>query len=121
MSKSDGFTLIEILVAGAILVVVLLGVATMSLTAHGQLHRSGEETTAAILGQQRIEWLRNQGYDSSDLGAGSTTESLGGTYAGYSRTTAVQADTPRAGVKQVTVTTITPAGLRFDAWVLVAE
>ena len=47
--------------AALVLVLVLLGVASMVLTGRGQLHRSGEQTAATTLVQQRIEWLRNQG------------------------------------------------------------
>ena len=121
MNKSNGFTLVEVLVAGIVLVLVLLGVVSMSLAAHGQLHRSGEQTAATTLAQQRMEWLRNQGYDATDLTAGTTNETLGGTYAGYTRTTTVQDDTPRAGVKQLAVTTNTPSGLRCELVSLLAD
>lgn len=121
MKNSDGFTLIEVLVAGLVLVIVLLGVASMSLTARGELNRSGEQTTATTLVQQHIEWLRNQGYEASDLAAGTTNETLGGTYAGYTRTTTIQDDTPRAGIKQVTLTMSTPSGLSFETVSLIAE
>jgi Tfp pilus assembly protein PilV len=111
VSRSDGFTLIEVLVAAGLLTLVLLGVASMSLAAQGQVFRSGEQTVATMLGQQRIEWLRNQGHGSADLTAGTVTELLGGNYAGFTRTTVVQDDTPVAGIKQVTITTVTPKGL----------
>jgi Tfp pilus assembly protein PilV len=121
VKNSDGFALVEVLVAGLVLVLVLLGLASISLSARGQLRRSGEQTAATTLVGQRIEWLRNQGYDADDLTAGTTTENLSGTYAGYTRTTTVQDDSPRAGVKQVTVTANTPSGLRFEAVSLIAE
>lgn len=121
MKNEQGFTLIEVLIAGAILVIVLLGVAAMTLSAYGQLSRSGEQTVATTLSQQRIEWLRNQGYASSDLNAGTTVETLGATYAGYTRTSTVMADTPRSGVKQVTVRTVAPSGLAFEVVSLVGQ
>ena len=121
MRDQSGFSLVEVLVAGALLVVVLLAVAGMSLTAFGHLGRSGEQTSAAALGQQRVEWLRNQDWSSADLSAGTTTEVLAGTYAGFVRTTTVQDDTPRAGVKRLTVATTTPSGRGASVVALLAE
>jgi type IV pilus assembly protein PilV len=120
MNRSDGFTLIEIVAATAVLIVILLGVASMSLAASGQLSRSGEQTTATVLGQQRIEWLRNQGYSSADLAAGTVTELLQGDHEGFTRTTVVQDNTPVTGIKQVTVTTLSPKGLAVTVVTLVA-
>ena len=121
MNGSDGFSLVEVLVAGLLLLLMLLGVASMSLTAFHQLDRGGDQTVATTLAQQRIEWLRNQGYASNDLNAGTTTETLSGDYVGYGRTTQILVDTPRAGVKQVSVTTMTPDGLTVSVVSLVAE
>ena len=121
MRRDDGFTLVEVLLASAIMLTVLLGVATMSLTAQSHLARSGQQTAATMVSRQRVEWLRNQGYASSDLAAGTTTETLTGTYAGYTRTTTVLNNTPRAGVKQVTVTTTAPSGVGVTVVSLVAE
>ena len=55
-------------------ITLALGVASMSMTAYHQLDRSGDQTVATALGQQRIEWLRNQGYASADLNAGTTRD-----------------------------------------------
>jgi prepilin-type N-terminal cleavage/methylation domain-containing protein len=121
MRDSEGFTLIEVLIAAAVLSLVLLGGAVMHVSAYGNLQQSGRHTTAAELGQQHMEWLRNQGYASADLGAGTTTVTLGGDYTGYTRTTIVQDATPRAGVKQVTVIMTTPSGISARATTLVAE
>jgi Tfp pilus assembly protein PilV len=118
---SSGFPLIEVLVGGFVVVLALLGVATMCLAAYGHLDRSGEQTQAVILGQQRIEWLRNQGYSSSAMSAGTTTEVLTGTYANYSRVTVVQDGTPRSGVKQISVTVTTPSGIDVQVVGLLAD
>lgn len=121
MNRGDGFTLIEVLIAAAVLSVVLLGAAAMSIAAYGSLHRSGDHTTAAELGQQHLEWLRNQGYTSTDLTAGTTTTTLGGDYSGYVRTTTVQDATPRADVKQITVVMLAPSGISARATALLIE
>lgn len=121
MSDESGFTLIEVLVASVVLVMALLGVATMCLAAYAHLARSGEETQAVILGQQRIEWLRNQGYAAGAMSAGTTTEVLSGTFNGYSRVTVITNDTPRAGVKQIAVSITTPSGLEVQVAGLLAN
>ncbi len=110
MRKADGFSLVEVLIAAAILAVALLAIASMFPTAHTNVDWSGERTAAATLAEQRLEWLRNQTYTSAALAAGTTTENLTGNYAGYTRTTAIQDDVPMVGVKQVTMTVATPSG-----------
>jgi prepilin-type N-terminal cleavage/methylation domain-containing protein len=110
MRREEGFSLVEVLVALALIAGGLLAIATMSLTSLQSVDRSGEETTAMILGQQRIEWLRNQAYASSALAAGTTSETLTGDYSGYSRVTVIVDDVPIAGVKRLTVSTTSPSG-----------
>jgi len=116
-----GFTLIEVLVAGIVLVLALLGVATMCLSGYANLDRSGEQTQAVVLGQQRIEWLRNQGYESTAMSAGTTAESLTGTFEGYERVTVIQDNTPRVGVKQISVSITTPSGIGVQVAGLLAD
>ena len=121
MTRGAGFTLIEVLIAAAVLGVVLLGASALSIAASVRRHRSGDHTTAAELGQQHLEWLRNQGYASSDLTAGATTATLGGDYSGYVRTTIVQDATPRTGVKEITVVMLAPSGVSARATALLTE
>ncbi len=109
MSNNRGFSALEVLVAASIVAVALLAIANMFPTAYQTVDRSGEDTMAVTLAQQRMEWLRNHAYTSAALAAGTTTENLAGDYAGFTRTTTVQDDTPMGGVKQVTVTVATPA------------
>jgi len=119
--RTKQFTLVEVLVASVLASGALLGTVGMLLQAYGTLDRSGEHTAAAQLGQQRIEWLRNRPFAGSDLAAGTVTETLSGTYAGYTRITTIVDNTPRAGVKRVSVRTTTPAGLVVDMTSLVAQ
>jgi len=119
MKKAEGFSLVEVLIAAAILAVVLLALASMFPTAYLNVDQAGEQTTAATLAQQRMEWLRNESYVS--LAAGTTSETPIPGYTGYARTTAIQSDTPTTGVKQVTVTVATPTGRSVQVTSLIAR
>ncbi len=113
MRKAAGFSLVEVLIAAAILAVALLAIASMFPIAHTNVDWSGDQTVAVTLAQQRIEWLRNQTYTSAALADGTTTENLTGTYVGFTRTTVIEDDPPAlgvAGIKQVTVTVAAPSG-----------
>lgn len=111
MSDSRGFTLVEVMVCAAIIAIALIPAAAVMVTAYGTLDRAGEQTTALVLGEQRIELLRNQAFTSATLNAGTTNETLVGTYAGYTRATTIVDNSPRNGVKTITVTTTSPVGM----------
>lgn len=106
--RADGFSAVEVLVAASITAYALLAIAGMFPVAYTNADRSGEETTAVALAQQRIEFLKNQAYTSAALAAGTTSENSIGGYPGYTRTTVIQDDTPLIGVKRVTVTVNMP-------------
>ena len=117
----QGFSALEVLIASSIIAVALLAIASMFPTAYSNVDRSGKETVAVTLAQQRIEWLRNQAYTSAALAAGTTSESAITGYAGYTRTTVIQDNTPASGIKQVTVTVTTPLGRTVQLMSLVAK
>ncbi len=110
MTKAGGFSLVEVLIATAIVAITFLAIASMFPTAYRNVDWSGEQTTAVALAEQQLEWLMNQSYVSPFLTAGTTPLNLAGPYAGYTRTTTIQDDTPMVGVKDVRVTVTTPAG-----------
>lgn len=58
-SASQGFTVIEMLVASTILVVALLGVAAVLPVADITLHQSGQVSKAVSLAQEMIEMIKN--------------------------------------------------------------
>lgn len=62
-----GFTLIEVLIGLSILMVGILGVATMQISAIRGNHFSDNTTTALILAEQKMEDLLNKKYDNVDL------------------------------------------------------
>ncbi len=114
MKKEPGFSLLEVLIAISIMAVAILAIASMFPTGYTNVHRSGVDTVAVTLAQQRLEWLRNQAYLSAALAAGTTTESSLSGYGGYARTTLIQDNVPVSGVKRVTVTVVAPAGRRVQ-------
>ena len=59
LKSKKGFTLLEVLVAGAILSVGLLGVAGMMATAINANNFARKTSTAQLLAEQRIEKFRN--------------------------------------------------------------
>jgi prepilin-type N-terminal cleavage/methylation domain-containing protein len=115
LADSRGFTLVEVLVSIALVSVALIAMAGMMTTAYRTIDRSGEQTSASVLVQQRMEWLRNQAFTAGSLNAGTTTETLTGTYAGYTRVTTIADNTPSTGVKQITVRTDAPSGATVRA------
>ena len=121
MRKGEGFSLLEVLIAISILAVAILAIASMFPTAYTTVHRSGVDTVAVTLAQQRFEELRNQAYLSAALAAGTTTEAALSGYAGYARTTLIQDNAPISGVKRVTVTVAAPAGRRVQVTSLRAK
>ncbi len=58
-SGPRGFSMIELLLASTILVVALLGIASMLPTAAITLHEAGQTTKAVSLAQQMIETIKN--------------------------------------------------------------
>lgn len=121
MRTARGFTAIELMVGLVILAVALLAMASMFPIAYGNVAWSGKDTAAVMLAQQRIEWLRTQAYTATALAPGTTSESLTGDYAGFTRTTTVQGDTPINGVKQITVRATGPSGRSVQLIALVAR
>ena len=121
MKNERGFSLVEVLVATMLISVALLGIAAVSLTAYTSLDSGGKRTVAVTLAQQRVEWMRNQGFNSVALSAGTTIENLAGIFDGYTRTSTIADNTPVAGVKQVTVTVAAPSGRNLQIVTLITD
>lgn len=117
MRNARGFSAIEVLVALTITAVALLAIIGMFPSAYSNVDRSGDDTVALTLAQQRIELLKNQPYASV---AAATESSIPG-YAGYTRTTTIGVDTPISGIKQVTVQVDSPEGRRVQLVTLITK
>lgn len=65
--RAAGFTMTEVLIAAGILVVALLGIATVLPTADMNLHQSGQVSKAAALCQEMIEMIKNDPFSQLTL------------------------------------------------------
>lgn len=99
-----GFTLIEVMVAIALLVIGILGlIATATSVIQGNAI-SRQMTTAMSLAQERMEILKRQSYTASDLTAGNHNDPGNPLSAIYTRTWSVTDNSPAANMKTVQVT-----------------
>jgi type II secretory pathway pseudopilin PulG len=72
-----GFTIVEVLVAAAILLVALLGIAAVMPTADMNLHLAGQISKAASLAQEMIEMTKNDPFSQLSLYNGVDTRNAG--------------------------------------------
>jgi Tfp pilus assembly protein PilV len=122
---SRGFSALEVLIAAAVTIVGILAVASMFPSSYSNVSKSGTQTTAVHLAQQRIEALRNQGYANILPGTGAgqddeTNQPIAG-YTGYTRSTTIAQNTPVANITQITVTVTPPVGSAVTVRSLVAQ
>jgi len=105
-NSSEGFTIIEVLIAMAILSVGLLAMGSLLISIMGYNKSADHVTVATMLAQDKIEELKNTSYDS--ISTTTTTENdidAEGNAGGiYERETQAAADTPGPNMKEVTVT-----------------
>jgi type IV pilus modification protein PilV len=96
--REQGFTMVEVLVAIALLLVGLLGVAQMQVMTMITNSTANQRTTAITLAQDKMEILRTQPY------ANIATPPLSDTSGIYSRSWTVENNTPANDMTRVTVT-----------------
>jgi len=101
VKKSDGFTLLEVMIALVILSVGLLGLAALQLVAIKGNSFSSEMTTATMIAQERAEMLKNRPYTDLDLVQG--THNAVGSSKGvqYAITWEVTDNTPATDMKLI--------------------
>ena len=108
--SSNGFTIIEILIALTILSIGLLGMAKMQLSSINGNSSARVVTDNIIQASDQIEKLLLLPYDDADLVAGTHT---GVAQPGYTLSWIVQDDNPVTGNKIITIT-VTPLGSNSD-------
>ncbi len=118
-----GFTLIEVLVGLLILTIGLLGISVLVPTAYTNFTSSGNDTLALAFAQQRLDQLRALPYNDSNLSAGThaDTGANAPSNSNYTRSYQVEADTPVAGVKRLTVTVTGPRSRQVQLKTLITQ
>ncbi|MBU1184434.1 MAG: prepilin-type N-terminal cleavage/methylation domain-containing protein [Proteobacteria bacterium] len=96
LRNNNGFTLVEIIVAMGILTIALLGLVSVTVMVIKSNSFSKTMTTATTLAKDKMEQLKNTGYDSL-AGGTDTVESI------YTRTWTVTSNSPAADMKTIEV------------------
>jgi type IV pilus assembly protein PilV len=102
-SDEKGFTLIETLMAIAVIAIGLLSLAALQTTAMSGTTRANKHSLAVSLAEDQIETYRNMPYDSIPASPPSESGSALSPWGIFTRTTSVQNDTPVSGSKTITV------------------
>jgi type IV pilus assembly protein PilV len=111
LKETNGFSLIEILIACVILTIASLGVVSLTIGIMRGNSFSKRLTTATTLIQDRLEEVKRLGYSNAGTASGTqnygTIANVDGTiadFAGYKRVVAVSNNTPAANMKTIDVT-----------------
>jgi type IV pilus assembly protein PilV len=106
VKKSEGFTLIEVMIALVILAVGLLGLAALQLTAIKSNAFSSEMTYATMKAQQYAEVFKSLPFADSNLTAGSHTDPTPPTSKGvqYTIKWTVTDNVPATDMKSISIT-----------------
>jgi len=100
-NRIEGFTLIEIMVALAILAFGILAVASMDMSSLSGTAAAQRVTEATSIAQDRVERFVSASYNDPDLSPGTHTEANPPT--GYSVSWTVSSNTPITNTKTVVV------------------
>lgn len=104
LGNQRGFTLLEVMVALGVLAVGLLGMFEMAnITIEGN-SASKMRMTGVMLCQDKIEALRQAGYNPTLVSTTTTTEAAIPGFPSYQRVTVMQVNTPGMGLQAVTST-----------------
>jgi type IV pilus assembly protein PilV len=101
VKRSEGFTLLEVMIALVILAVGLLGLAALQLVAVKSNAFSSEMTYATMVAQQQAEVLKNLPYDDGYLTSGSHTAMGSSKGVQYTITWNVTDNVPTTDMKSV--------------------
>jgi type IV pilus assembly protein PilV len=104
VKRSNGFTLLEVMISLVILAVGLLGLAALQLVAVKSNAFSSEMTYATMIAQQQAEVLKNLPYTDGNLTSGSHTAMGSSKGVQYTITWNVTDNVPATDMKSVNVT-----------------
>lgn len=105
VSKTQGFTLIEVLVTALILTTGLLGTLGLATGVIRGNFFSKNLTSATVIAQNQLEAVQNRGYVDATTAifpAGPVTVSMGNV--NFTRTTTITNDSPSTNMKTISVT-----------------
>lgn len=104
--KNVGFTLAEVLIAVVVLSVGFLGLSAMTIAVTKSLSFSNKLTTATTLAQEKVEEIKRASY-TNVTSANYPLEDYNMIpgYPKFSRTVAINVDSPMLNTKTVTITT----------------
>ena len=104
LQGTNGFTLIEILIATVIITIVSLGATSLTVGIMRGNSFSKRLTTAITLAQDRLEDVKRLGYTNVGTAAGTQNYGSIANFSGYKRVVTVTNDTPAVKMKTVNVT-----------------
>ena len=104
LRETNGFTLIEILIATVIITIVSLGATSLTVGIMRGNSFSKRLTTAITLAQDRLEDVKRLGYTNVGTAAGTQNYGSIANFSGYKRVVTVTNDTPAVKMKTVNVT-----------------
>jgi prepilin-type N-terminal cleavage/methylation domain-containing protein len=121
LRDTNGFTLIEILIATVIITIASLGIATLTVGVIRGNSFSKRLTTATTLAQDRLEQVKRIGYTNAGIIAG--TENYGdiANYTGYKRVTSVTPNTSMSNTRTVDVIVHWDADRKVNLSTILAE
>jgi type IV pilus assembly protein PilV len=103
LRDTNGFTLVEILIATVIITITSLGIATLTAGVIRGNSFSKRLTTATTLAQDRLEQAKRMGYTNAGSIAGIENYGNIANYTGYKRVTSVTNNTPMSNTMNVNV------------------
>lgn len=106
--RREGFSLIEVLVAMAILAIAIIALANLFLLSIRKNARSGEQSRLAVLAQDKLEELFALDYFNAALAPGNYTDvvtlDVGSNSRKFDRAWTIQQNVPEPNTKTITVT-----------------
>ena len=102
MRSAGGFSLVEVLIAAAVLAVVLLAIASLFSTAYSNVGTAGRRTKAVEFAKQKMEQLQDGSFPPSMVGSPEALEGI------YTRSWVVAVAGAPSQVATVTVTIAWP-------------
>jgi len=118
IANSNGFTLIEVLVAMVILSVGLLGTAALITGIINSNKLSNRISTATVLAQDKMEYIKSVGYSNV---VSETRASMPSPYDKYERDVTVTSNSPSSGMKTVNVTVYWESSKSVSLQTILAE